>query len=762
MSGLSASVLEDITALRDPSSMQAIASLATRCAQHLAQAAQVADHVEQTLQAYGTSDDDAASRDRRTEARLALWLLIDKLCKQHELFVEAFRSKLVPLAGTCAPAPISEQQRFGLTEVGSSAQQVFLMIADSWKVFFGPSMVALIKLKANAVSVLSGGSRPTETPESTAVKSTASAAGSSGSRPHEALIVHSAQLRTMGSFVTKQTNSNRTGAEKGALCVRTVDSSMAMAMASAYAPARPMEIQIAVAARDADAPQGFVQAVPESHHIEYEAERRKRLREVMEANRQEDDRRARERMMSGSSQKDVELLAKGVDFSDVVMPEELPRDEFGVKRANFPQGVRFLRDAIRDCGGAVELEVIVQRLSTLANKEVASEFGDVREFLLIHKPTFTIVMEDDKWVVRLAPSAYGGADAPGASSASWQPAVQRSAGRFHFMHDSERVADAFGPLDTSCPFCTRLLKSRNLARHVNCRRCITSQMAFGVTGTIRSPISELGYAAKLIIDNRRDFDDDDLEWFGCCIERAASIPRFRLGSPNKFAPVLKAIRVVRDEWLRRHNLSPTVSVEAIVPSLEPGDMVFAEFFNIVGSNLFRLPLAWIETGDIIDMCSHFCRGVKPAHQPPPRPADPRISIYNSYPGMLLCESEVDSEDDPSDEEKEFSDDEGETFQFAPPVSTVETLTVAGFDRDTKRLNHKLRTAPPLVLTRVLRGDGSQTHNQLYAAAAKETTRRVEAAPSVIATAPSHQRNDADRAPQLLAASGRLGGDKVSF
>ncbi|KAK9497763.1 hypothetical protein O3M35_004423 [Rhynocoris fuscipes] len=64
-------------------------------------------------------------------------------------------------------------------------------------------------------------------------------------------------------------------------------------------------------------------------------------------------------------------------FDDVQMPVELPRDEYGIRKGNFPLGVRFIRDAIRACGGAVELDVLVNRISTLSNRAVLSQFGNV-------------------------------------------------------------------------------------------------------------------------------------------------------------------------------------------------------------------------------------------------------------------------------------------------------------------------------------------------------------------------------------------------
>ena len=56
---------------------------------------------------------------------------------------------------------------------------------------------------------------------------------------------------------------------------------------------------------------------------------------------------------------------------------------------------------------------------------------------------------------------------------------------------------------------------------------------------------------------------------------------------------------------------------------------------------------------------------------------------------------TDSDDKISSEEEEFSDDEAEQFEFAPPVTVMETIMAAGIERETKKINFRLRTAPPI-------------------------------------------------------------------
>jgi hypothetical protein len=752
-------VCEDILALSDATDMSRISQLAQRCGQHLEYVNVILDTIDaafvqaSTLAAGsgGGVTTDAVAEGSSTSTRyrdpwlLALWFLLDKLCKQHALFIEGMRPRLLGWGTKGAP---TRNNHSGAAVAAEDWWSTFLLVLDSLKVFFGSALISLIKLKCDPSMMLRLEQQHGTQHQGVSAAdllATAEVEANIAAASSRALVQHSAQLRSIGGFMTKVSNSQRTGPQKAALQVRTVDSLMAMSISSAYAPARPVEIQATLAARDSDAPLGFMQALPENHQEEYETQRRKRLREVLERNRLDDDRKARERLLvgaagAGSSDERRAVAAASLDFSDVSLPEEFPRDEYGVKRGNFPLGVRFIRDAIRDCGGAIELDVIVQRISTLANKEVAAEFGDVREFLMIHQPTFRVNMEENEtWVVRLAPAAYAslGSQMRGLKSRVQAASAPTTYADRHKQGaaDSDQLASVMTAsldlvprtvaLHTECPYCTLQLKSRNLARHMHCRRCVNTQIALGLDDSpiLRGPISEMAYAAKWIISNRASFDDQDLLWFAQCIDFAAAIPRYRLSSPKKFLPILKAIRVVRDAWLERKGIEPYATTDFAELSLDTGDTAVAEFFRIVGSNLFRIPISWIETGDLIAMCKRFCTGMKPAHVPPPRPADPRIHLQNDFPGLLMCESEIDSEDEPSDDEAAYSDDEGEAFQFAPPVSTVETLTTAGFERDTKKLNYKLKTAPPLVHSRVLRGDGSQTHSEIYSAAAAEKTQR---------------------------------------
>lgn len=661
----------------EATNMRLINEMATRCCAQLGAADAIMDTIEGAL---------AASL--APSAKLAHWFLLDKLCKGSTVFVEALRPRLARFAERGAPSPSGAPEEF----------QLFRMVMESLAVFFGNPIISLILMR------LAPQDQQLSTLDQGDVASTSMPQASSST----ALVQHSKMLRTIGGFVTKQTNNQRSASEKGALQVRTIDSLMAMNVASAYAPARPVEIAVPIAQRDVDAPHGYMQPVPENHAADYRAGRSKRLREVMERHRKEEDQRARNPRALAAASTEASINVQGEDFSDVAMPHEFPRDEYQVQIGNFPLGVRFIRDAIRDCGGVLELAVIVQRISTLASKDDAAKFGNPRHFIELHKPTFVLEQEGNVWVVRLAKTAYplGG---EGAQANSRRPLLPFT-------------ADAKKPLEMTCPFCTQQeIKTRNFARHAHCRRCVKHELVLGLKDVpeIRGPVSELSYASKWMIDHMHTFDDDDLLWFSKCIANAAALPRYRLSSATKFAPMLKAIRCVRDRWMMSKGVNPAEPFSSV--PIDAADVAVFSFFRVLGANLHRLPIRWIETGDIIDMCKRFSQSVLAPHHPPPRPADPRISLVNQYPGMLFCESEVDDEDDPSEIEEEYSDDEGESFQFAPPVTLVETLTAAGFERDTKRLNYKLRTAPPLALKKVLKGDGSQTLNQAYQAAQQVTS-----------------------------------------
>ncbi|KAG5503167.1 hypothetical protein GH5_04228 [Leishmania sp. Ghana 2012 LV757] len=653
---------DTIAGISDATTHAQVAAIARQCESHLGNVSELLDALENTLSTSAGAQ------------RLMLWFFVDRLAKQHSLFCDSLRPMLIHLCTHYAPSRTSDEWHDFVT-----------LLKSSLAVTFGQPMVSLILLQLGEDAKAPGPGKDGNIRHAQRKQ-----------RGSTALTAHSKALRTTGAFMTKAIAVERSAEHRHSLQVKTMDSQMAMSVSSSYAPSRPVEIVVPEMRPDANALRGFMQALPEGYMENYHEARRKRLREMMERSREEQDRKQEHEILKRVRQDTMDAAdgarsgnvtcdsnAEGVsgpfpDFSDIQMPLEFPRDEHGVKRGNFPLGVRFIRDAVAACGGAVELDVIVSRISTLANREAVAEFGNVREFMLIHSPTFRLVSEGGQWIVRLTNDKND-------EEATWK--------------------------SLQCPACSKVVRGRNFARHYNCRRCITAQIALGLQDDAegRGPIAELAHAAKRVLSMREACDDGDLDALADCLERAAAVRRFRLGSTRQFAPIMKAMRVVRDCWLAKKGVE-----EVAMAEVTAADMSLGNLFRIFGENIHRLPIAWIEMGDVIDMCRRFTDEVAPPFNPPPRPADPRISLQNEYPGFLLCESEVDDEDLPSDNEDEFSDDEAPAFTFAPPVDIAESLFVAGFERDTKRLQHRMRTAPPMVLQRVLQAEGTQTQTEMYA------------------------------------------------
>eukprot|EP00744_Colponema_vietnamica_P009731 GILI01013806.1.p1 GENE.GILI01013806.1~~GILI01013806.1.p1 ORF type:complete len:685 (-),score=125.95 GILI01013806.1:66-2120(-) len=628
--------------------------------------------------------------------RLQYWRLLDRLCKVNDAFIGGVKKRFVATACEYAPAKSSTEFAF------------FLQILDGLRHILGSAMVAVAKARMGITTLAQSNDDDNITFSN--LDSQAS------DRAPRALVVHRAALSTMGGFMTRKDNTQRSG-PPDALQVRTRDSLTAMKAANAYAPAMAVEIAQAPVQSDVDAPAGFRQALPANHTEEYRRMRQKRLRETFEqAHKDEEDRKNKkavaelERQTAAASYgKDGAASTSSVaaesrdvyDFSDVVIPDDLPRDEYGVQIANFPLGVRFLREAILSCGGALELETIVQRLSTLSGFD-KDKFGNVREFVSLHTPTFLVKQEKDKWVVRVK-SDVNDDEVP--------PSTPMPDGNFYLSW--ERMY---------CPLCGKDLKGRNLARHANCRGCIKAQVAKIITGHPTSDIGLLHAIAQEIMSRHSEavkdgyslvsgavFDDGDLEYFESCLVAAAKVKRYQLSTTRHFLLVLKAIGIVRARWLAIHNVKEIKDIQ-----VGPSDQPFVRFFGTLGSLVHRLPIAWIEMGDIVDMCGRFTPCALPAHNPPPRPADPRIQMTNEYPGILFCDSEIDSEDEVSAEDDEAcSDDEQEQFVLAPPVSVVESLMTVGFQRDTKRLEYRLRTRPPMVLRKALKLGGNATQSEAY-------------------------------------------------
>jgi hypothetical protein len=705
---MAAEVCELLWQLDDPTAA-ALASAAKSAAQHVADAALIADTVEAVAH-----EAKEASNDGQLAA---MWTLIDRLCKTHESFTEVFRPRIVAFA-----------EKFPVPRASPHFER-FALILEGFKAIFGLAVMSMISIKLREVlsRPASGGdsAAPTTVPNSEGIRQ--AAVESEAARARQGALTTS--LKTIGGFQMQRANNSRPAGAQHALQVKTRDSLQAVRGGAMYAPAAPSEITHVVAERDADAAPGYMAALPANHQEEYKEARRKRFREMTQKWRDEEGRRRGQPGADGganssASNKNITEVTRKIDnYDDVLMPPELPRDEFGVKIGNFPAGVRFLRDAIRACGGALELSVIEERLSQMSDREAQAEFGNVRSFINIHAPTFSVADEHNKWIVRVTEEAVHAAiAAPPPSSLTLQSAAGFTSVDTNNADDNDDPSKTFTWEKTECPLCSFLCEGRNLAKHLNCRRCIDIQMAKGLSGNPVGPIAALSYAARAILDasagggdgataassSATSFDDDDVAYFAHCVSEAGKVARFKHASSRRFAPVLKALRVIRDTWLKSKGVDEFADAD-----ITEEDGPYAAVFSAFGANLRRLPIAWIETGDIIDMAKRFCRGLLEPLPPIPRAGDPRIRIGNPYPGFMFAQSDSDPDDMPSTEEEEFSDDEAALYEFAPPVSIAETMMAAGIERETKRLNFRLRTAPPVPAVTAIKGDGTQSLGQVY-------------------------------------------------
>lgn len=712
---------DSILSLCDPNDPKGIAAAAADSDEHLAAVDAIVDSVRSGL--LGAPHDDA---------RLALWLFLDKLCKRNPVFVEALRPHVVELAAKVSPLP------------GTRQHPLFTEVVGSLRHLFGAATATLMSLRLADRAATAAAAAGSDGLGGASAAAGAGGAAAAASQSSALVEQHNRQIRTIGAgFTVSRANGARPEGRENRLAVKTRDSLIALRVGGAYVPAMPAEMVLPVPQRAANAPAGHMTALPEGHVASYIEQRRKRMREAKD--RFEERAEATRAAVAAGNLRanggdgnggDVSGAQRQTDkalerIRGIVMPLELPRDEFGVKIGNFPEGVRFLRDAVRQCGGAVELDVLASRVATMADREAQREFGTLRAFLEIHTPTFRLTIERDRPIVRLTedfPAAQpnSAVDLPGFGSEAAVPSVPQRNGLFSWE-------------EAECGGCSRLLRGRNMPRHRDSRDCCRRQAANGLTGhRLTTPIAELSFAAKTLGDRLRAVlsapnadahdlddacDDDDIVWFANALAAAGAVPRFRLSSPKYFIPVLRTVFLVRDLWLRRKGVAANGgSVGDIPVSYE--DRAFVLLFEALGANYRRLPIPWIETGDVIELCRRFSRGVLPPFPPPPKAGDPRIRTTNTFPGFLFCESDSDHDDDPSEDEQAFSDDEAAAFEFAPPVTTLETVMIAGRERDTRRLNHRLRTAPPMQLTRVLKGERMQTLQTAYetASAADEARR----------------------------------------
>eukprot|EP00755_Sulcionema_specki_P008886 Sspe_Gene.42152::Locus_20452_Transcript_1_1_Confidence_1.000_Length_1484::g.42152::m.42152 len=190
------------------------------------------------------------------------------------------------------------------------------------------------------------------------------------------------------------------------------------------APPMPIEAPVPVPRPAPGAPSGHVKAPPPDHTANYLRERRANLKEVLRNARMKREREQAEdaddevnlatekdpkkikqfikRRMTRLIIKSRYVAAKVDESKWPKMPATFPRDpETDVQIGNYIEGVMFIRDAIEQAGGALELSRLSAKIPDV--KSLANRIKSVREFIDIHTPTtFVVTREEGRIIVRLS------------------------------------------------------------------------------------------------------------------------------------------------------------------------------------------------------------------------------------------------------------------------------------------------------------------------------------------------------------------------
>ncbi|KNH08355.1 hypothetical protein XU18_1120 [Perkinsela sp. CCAP 1560/4] len=373
---------------------------------------------------------------------------------------------------------------------------------------------------------------------------------------------------------------------------------------------------------------------------------------------------------------EVEFLAsqpkriKAAMHPDFALPKEFPRDEYGVEVGNYYDGVRFIRDAIRQCGGAIPLDRLETRIG--ATKDLKENIGNIRQFLDIHDVTFAIDSLESNNTDVAGPNTL-----------------------FVYIRDEPPAVEEVPTFqEMHCPDCGLEIKGLVLPKHRGSRICISLQLMKGSEGEKTTPIMRLAAISLYVSETGTSIDDGDIDDFAQAINEAGDVPRYRYSSRQQFNHlVLRAIKVVRNKWTSLRSCS---YVKEIFPFHEE-DRSFIHFFQVLGKNMKRLPLSWIDMGEIEDMCGTVLIDVKDSFPPPPRPADPEIAPTNQYPGLLFAEELVNDEEDINSEvEIEYSDDEATQFEYAAMPSMAQLILSVGNASASHEVLESLKAHTPVL------------------------------------------------------------------
>ena len=194
------------------------------------------------------------------------------------------------------------------------------------------------------------------------------------------------------------------------------------------APPMPVEINHVHAAPrpQPNAPMGYVKAPTAEKLQAYLQAKRANLKNIMEKNKRkreteeaemadeeidpnETEGQKKKRIRRVLKKRMTQLVTNARFVAEEIddtkwpsMPDAFPRDpETGVQIGNYVDGVVFIRNAIRDAGGALELQRLNNKIPNV--QSLANRIKSVREFVDIHTPTtFLVTKEEGEIIVRLS------------------------------------------------------------------------------------------------------------------------------------------------------------------------------------------------------------------------------------------------------------------------------------------------------------------------------------------------------------------------
>eukprot|EP01064_Diplonema_japonicum_P025888 TRINITY_DN37306_c0_g1_i1.p1 TRINITY_DN37306_c0_g1~~TRINITY_DN37306_c0_g1_i1.p1 ORF type:complete len:746 (+),score=171.32 TRINITY_DN37306_c0_g1_i1:44-2281(+) len=445
------------------------------------------------------------------------------------------------------------------------------------------------------------------------------------------------------------------------------------------APPMPVQMPVPVPRPQPNAPQGHIKAPPVDHSATYLRNRKANLQEILKnAKRKRGEKDGHEadteldpnetdpkKIRHAMKKKLARLVIKHRFIAPKVdekkwpkMPASFPRDpETDVQIGNYVDGVVFLRDAVREAGGALELSRLNNKIPEI--KSLSNRIKSVREFIDVHTPTtFQVTREEGRIVVRLSEDPP---PQPG-QTPSW--------------------------LETPCPECGKIVPGHNLPKHQNSKMCVGMQMLLGKEGKGTSTVAQISQMSYKVLENTREYggdpkmDDDDLAHLAALVDKAGDNFRTKYSRKGDWSHVYRSLWAIHKFWLTQKNIESSVDV-----TIEPDDGPMVKFLSRVGKNLHCLPISYLDFGEFEAMAGPFIEEYK---APPPKPARfgstkirPKECVS---PGFVFCDSDRDS-DNPPDSDRESEDDYDKEEDHTAPLTMSQVLATVGTNdqKDKKKL-----------------------------------------------------------------------------